>query len=76
MKGLREMFGSGKRVFAGKQRLRNEPFCPFVTNDTGYQELRRSRSNVPCSPNGLASTGSFGPVQDLRQKKPANRQWW
>lgn len=76
MKGLREMFGSGKRVFAGKKRLREEPFCPFLTSEDGYQELRRSRNATPHNPNALGNTGSFGPVQDLRYRSDSKRHRW
>lgn len=59
------MLGSRKNIFAGKQRIYEEPFCPFVTNDTGYSELFRKRSSSSAySP--LQNTGSFGPVTDMR----------
>lgn len=35
------MLGSNRRIFAGKGNLRTEPFCPFITNETGYSVLRR-----------------------------------
>lgn len=71
------MLGSGKRVFAGKPRLHSEPFCPFVTDDTGYQELRRSHP-APHNPSALGNTGSFYPiVTDYNQKRPQHRQrYW
>ena len=75
MKGLRELFGSEKRIFAGKQRLHKEPFCPVVTNDTGYQALRHNRT-APHNPGALGNTGSFGPIATY-QKHPNNRQrYW
>lgn len=76
MKGIREMFGADKRIFAGKQRLHNEPFCPFVTNDTGYQALRHNRT-TPHNPGALGNTGSFSPIPDRSLKKPSSRQrYW
>lgn len=30
------MFGSQKRIFAGKSSLQSEPFCPYITNESGY----------------------------------------
>ena len=73
MKGLRTMLGSGKRVFAGKPRLHSEPFCPFMTDDTGYQELRRTHP-APHNPGALGNTGSFTPIADYNQKRPPHRQ--
>jgi hypothetical protein len=76
MKGFRVLFGSEKRIFAGKQRLHGEPFCPFVTNDTGYQALRHNRT-TPHNPGALGNTGSFSPIVDFNQKKPTYRQrYW
>ena len=41
------MFTSQKRIFAGKSNLQAEPFCPYLTNDSGRMSLKRSfaRSN-------------------------------
>ena len=76
MKGFREMFGAQRRIFAGKQRLHEEPFCPFVTNDTGYQALRHNRT-TPHNPGALGNTGSFSPIPDYKQKKPSTRpRYW
>ncbi len=36
------MFGTHKRVFAGKSSLFAEPFCPYLTNEDGYSSLRRT----------------------------------
>ena len=68
------MFGSDRRIFAGKQRLHGEPFCPFLTNDTGYQALQRSRTNPPYNHNAMGNTGSFNPIIDFNQKRPSNWQ--
>lgn len=70
------MFGSEKRIFAGKQRLHGEPFCPFLTNDIGYQALRHNRT-TPHNPQALGNTGSFGPVPDKNQRHPnhGERYW-
>ena len=73
MKGILEMFGAEKRIFAGKQRLHEEPFCPFVTNDVGYQALRHNRT-APHNPGSLGNTGSFSPIPDRKQRKPTYRQ--
>ncbi|MBE6471074.1 MAG: hypothetical protein E7000_05120 [Coriobacteriaceae bacterium] len=76
MKGIFGLFGSEKKIFAGKQRLHGEPFCPFVTNDTGYQALRANRT-AQHNPGSLGNTGSFGPITDFNQKRPPNRtQYW
>ncbi len=76
MKGVLEMFGAEKRIFAGKQRLHAEPFCPFVTNDMGYQSLRHNRT-APHNPGALGNTGSFGPIEDFSQRRPQYRQrYW
>lgn len=40
------MLSSQKRIFAGKQGLHAEPFCPYISNDTGYSSLRRSFENI------------------------------
>ena len=36
------MFTSQKRIFAGKSNLYAEPFCPYLTNDSGRMSLKRS----------------------------------
>lgn len=36
------MFSSHKRIFAGKSSLSAEPFCPYLTNDSGRMSLKRS----------------------------------
>lgn len=69
MKGLAVLFGPEKRVFAGKQRLHAEPFCPFLTNETGYQALLQDRK-VPRGLNQLSNVASFGP----HQHAPADRR--
>lgn len=33
------MFSSQKRIFAGKQQLRSEPFCPYLTDPNGRDNL-------------------------------------
>ena len=74
MKGFMDMFGSDRRIFAGKQRLHGEPFCPFLTNDTGYQALQHSRTTLPPNSGALGNTGSFSPIIDYNQKRPGYRQ--
>ena len=39
------MFFTQKRVFAGKCDLRSDPFCPYITNDSGRLSLLRSSNN-------------------------------
>ena len=36
------MFASQKRIFAGKSSLSSEPFCPYLTNESGRMSLKRS----------------------------------
>ena len=36
------MFASQKRIFAGKSNLSAEPFCPYLTNESGRMSLKRS----------------------------------
>ena len=36
------MFSTSKRIFAGKPSLQSEPFCPYITNDSGRASLFRS----------------------------------
>ncbi|MBQ9000856.1 MAG: hypothetical protein IJ087_03280 [Eggerthellaceae bacterium] len=38
------MFASQKRIFAGKSNLSAEPFCPYLTNESGRMSLKRSLS--------------------------------
>ena len=33
------MFSTRKRIFAGKGDLRAEPFCPVLSNKSGYHAL-------------------------------------
>lgn len=40
------MFSMQKRVFAGKQNLRTEPFCPYLSDESGYLSLRRKPSGA------------------------------
>lgn len=40
------MFSTQKRVFAGKHNLQPEPFCPYLTNESGYLSLRRKSSGI------------------------------
>ena len=68
------MFGMKKRIFAGKQRLHDEPFCPVMSNDNGYHELLRG-STLPHNPGALGNTGSFGPVPDLPQRHQNPRRF-
>ena len=35
-----------KRIFAGKSSLHAEPFCPYLTNDSGRMSLKRSFSKL------------------------------
>lgn len=30
-----------KRIFAGKANLQPEPFCPYITNESGYLSQRQ-----------------------------------
>ena len=36
------MFSSRKTVFAGKRNLEPVPFCPYLSNESGYASIRRS----------------------------------
>ena len=36
------MFSSRKSVFAGKRNLEPVPFCPYLSNESGYASIRRS----------------------------------
>lgn len=36
------MFSGRKRIFAGKQNLQPEPFCPIISNQSGYLSLYQS----------------------------------
>ncbi len=36
------MFTPHKRIFAGKGNLRAEPLCPYLTDDIGYLNFRKS----------------------------------
>lgn len=56
------MRGSKRRIFSGKHRLHEEPFCPVVSDDTGYHSLFRNRNATFANPAGLGNTGSFGAV--------------
>lgn len=49
------MFTSQKRVFAGKQNLHAEPFCPIMSNESGFLNLRKAFS--------FANQGSSGACQ-------------
>ena len=40
------MFNSQKRIFAGKQNLQPEPFCPYLTNRSGKISLLRSSNRA------------------------------
>ena len=33
------MFDSHKRIFAGKQNVHYEPFCPCLSNDRGFRSM-------------------------------------
>lgn len=71
------MFGSKRRIFAGKQKLHEEPFCPVTTNDTGYLELFRGRTGSSSGSSALSNTGSFGPVPERRENRPyIHQRWW
>jgi hypothetical protein len=50
MKGFRRIIGGEKRIFAGKRNLRKEPFCPFVTNETGFHDFLRCAAKTPRTP--------------------------
>lgn len=36
------MFSAQKRIFAGKGNLHAEPFCPFLSDESGFVSLRRN----------------------------------
>ena len=36
------MFTPQKRIFAGKGNLHAEPLCPFLTDDIGYLNFRKT----------------------------------
>ena len=36
------MFSSRKTVFAGKRNLEPVPFCPYISNESGYASIRRT----------------------------------
>ena len=36
------MFFQQKRLFAGKQKLQYEPFCPCMSNESGFLSLRNN----------------------------------
>jgi len=38
------MFSARKTIFAGKTNLQPEPFCPYISNPSGYSSLYRSIS--------------------------------
>lgn len=37
------MFGSHKRIFAGKPKLHSQPLCPYMTDSNGYFSLGRTK---------------------------------
>ena len=36
------MFSARRTIFAGKQNLQPEPFCPYLSNSSGYLSLSRN----------------------------------
>ena len=36
------MLFSRKSIFAGKRNLEPVPFCPYLSNESGYASIRRS----------------------------------
>lgn len=57
------MFASQKRIFAGKQSLRSQPFCPYLSTETGYISLFKSfglsnhRPSGACQPRPSVNGG-------------------
>ncbi len=39
------MFWPKKSIFAGKQELRSQPFCPYISTSSGYSSLGRSQGS-------------------------------
>lgn len=44
------MFSSQKRIFAGKNKLHQEPFCPYYTDEGGQLSLQRNSINFDNQP--------------------------
>ena len=40
------MFSARKRVFAGKGKLHAKPFCPIITDESGYEGLARALRTI------------------------------
>ena len=60
------MFSSHKRIFAGKGNLHAEPFCPCITNDTGFFELKR-HANTNRRPSGSGGFTQAEPTIRMRK---------
>lgn len=46
------MFSGQKKIFAGKHNLQREPFCPYLTDESGHQSLQRNSLNFDNPPGG------------------------
>ena len=40
------MFSQNKLIFAGKRNLTPRPFCPILTNQSGYESLARNNLSI------------------------------
>ena len=49
------MFGVQKAIFAGKSNLQPEPFCPFLSNQSGYTSLHKRSFGIVDRRSGAAS---------------------
>ena len=58
------MFSSNKRIFAGKQSLKPQPFCPYISNESGYLSLQNN-GFMPATRSGNA----FKPRPVYRDEK-------
>lgn len=55
------MYGSQKRIFAGKSNLQSEPFCPYITNESGYlSQMHRFRRRNLAQPSAKRSRFFLG----------------
>ncbi len=46
------MFSPNKRIFIGKSGLHAEPFCPFLSNETGFLSLKKHLGTSNHRPSG------------------------
>lgn len=59
------MFGSRKKVFAGKGNLQPQPFCPVISSAEGYSSLFRLAQTNTGRPHPLGG-GFRNPELTLR----------